>query len=185
MKAVFLVVLSSCVFKGSSWKYLLQFASILKLSLSHPPPLVGGKEPRNRRVRAAAAMLLEEPQPPSCSRHRQAHLSASAPETPGHPSKGPRGWGLQHHSLRLLGLHLCPNPLSFPRPVLSSRLTGWLHPRPPKVREGSPGTMYELGYQVSLWIQVWSRSPQVWLCWFARTAVTRCCDRLTIWLDLS
>ena len=58
--------------------------------------------------------------------------------------------GLQHHSLRLLGLHLCPNPLSFPRPVLSSRLTGWLHPRPPKVREGSPGTIHELRYQVSL-----------------------------------
>lgn len=110
----------------------------------------GGKEPRSRRVRAAAAVLLKEPQPPSCSRHRQAHLSASAPETPGHPSKGPRGWGLQHHSLRLLGLHLCPNPLSFPRPVLSSRLTGWLHPRPPKVREGSPGTIHELRYQVSL-----------------------------------
>lgn len=83
------------------------------LSLAHSTPR-GGKEPRSRRVRAAVAMLLKEPAPPSCSRHRKAHLSASARETPGHPSKEPRGWGLQHHRVRFLGLHLCLSPLSLP-----------------------------------------------------------------------
>ena len=168
MKPVFLVVLSSCVFKGSLWKYLLQFATIPKLSLLLTPPLVGERSPE-------AGVL--EPWPPCCLRNQSLHLAQDTgrlTETPGHPSKEPRGWGLQHHRLRFLGLHLCPNPLSFPWPVLSSRLTGWLHPRPPKVREGSPGTMHELRYQISLWIRVRSHAPQVWLCWFARTAVTRC-----------
>lgn len=174
MKPVFLVVLSSCVFKGSSWKYLLQFASIFNLSLWLTPPLVGERSPE-------AGVL--EPRSPCCLRNQRLHLALDT----GRPTSQPRperpqgtpprsqgggafsttGWGSWGSTSAWA---LCPSHEA----VLSFKLTRWLHPRPPKVREGSPGTMHELRYQISLWIRVRSHAPQVWLCWFARTAVTRC-----------
>ena len=77
------------------------------LSFAHSTPR-WGKEPRSRHVRAMAAVLLKKPEPPSCSRHRQAHRDPRA------PLQGAKGVGPSAPQAEVPGAPPLPKPLVLP-----------------------------------------------------------------------